>query len=658
MANGIVDLQDLYEFDSFGGTNIAPGMTEEEEIYSFTSPTQDAAVETEETSEYIGGVPIEQTMVTSPELAKSLLALTESYKTDYTATDFLDPSLKPDLESIGQIDDEELNEFLDKYAPQTPLEEFDKLFPKEDYKFEKRMSLAKLGLNLMQPTQGGQIGAVIANAGKELTTDLASIQAAKRKDAKEKRAAIFNAQKEEEAARLQLASNIFLQNTQNELSLATKIYEQDVELAEAAATNMNEYNEQRQDIIKEVMKERYKTEVDDFVFEGPDGELIGPIAGVIQDNKIFVPHPTAVDANGYPVMVNYKALQYANPTTTDVTSDSKQKGDKITSANKFIDLKNEIDNYDRVVDMALNVQKSLTLNPEFAGFTGGFLSWIQDKLQIVKDFRTGFFSDDVKNRLQKGVEDGSFNAAFLPKSDMLLLPTDLITADGKGAVVNINGQNVQIFDDASAQALRDATNIAYEIMQNDIQKLQTARDNGEKEVNLGNGVTLGGQDADDLFGLLQYQKDLPLNEAASTAIIYALARARKASGRLNKDDIERAAATLNLYGESSKGVITKLDFVINELKDAAKSQIGTSIMLYGTGNEKDQKLIRKFILQRVRSGKALPLVYQNKNELLDLGFSEDQINEILEGFVSFRDYKLPDPGSAPGVNPSIKPVAG
>ena len=631
-------------------------MTEEEEIYSFTSPTQDAAVETEETSEYIGGIPIEQTMVTSPELAKSLLALTESYKTDYAATDFLDPSSKPDLASIGQIDDEELGEFLDKYAPQTPLEEFDKLFPKEDYKFEKRMALAKLGLNLMQPTQGGQIGAVIANAGKELTTDLASIQAAKRRDAKEKRAAIFNAQKEEEAARLQLASNIFLQNTQNELSLATKIYEQDVELAEATAKNMNEYNEQRQDIIKEVMKERYKTEVDDFVFEGPDGELIGPIAGVIQDNKIFVPHPTAVDANGYPVMVNYKALQYANPTTTDVTSDSKQKGDKITSANKFIDLKNEIDNYDRVVDMALNVQKSLTLNPEFAGFTGGFLSWIQDKLQIVKDFRTGFFSDDVKARLNKGVEDGTFNPNFLPKSDMLLLPTDLITADGKGAVVNINGQNVQIFDDASAQALRDATNIAYEIMQNDIQKLQTARDNGEKEINLGNGVTLGGQDADDLFGLLQYQKDLPLNEAASTAIIYALARARKASGRLNKDDIERAAATLNLYGESSKGVITKLDFVINELKDAAKSQIGTSIMLYGTGNEKDQKLIRKFILQRVRSGRALPLVYQNKNELLDLGFSEDQINEILEGFVSFRDYKLPDPGAAPEVNPSIKPA--
>jgi len=195
-------------------------------------------------------------------------------------------------------------------------------------------------------------------------------------------------------------------------------------------------------------------------------------------------------------------------------------------------------------------------------------------------------------------------------------------------------------------------------MQNDIEKLEQARNEGKKEINLGNGITLGGDDADDLFGLLQFQKDLPLNEAASTAIIYALARARKASGRLNKDDIERAAATLNLYGESSKSVTTKLDFVISELKDAAKSQIGTSILLYGTGNDKDQKLIRKFILQRIRSGRALPALYQNKNELLDLGFTDGQITEILEGFVTFGDYSLPDPGSAPKVNPSIEVAPG
>ena len=38
------------------------------------------------------------------------------------------------------------------------------------------------------------------------------------------------------------------------------------------------------------------------------------------------------------------------------------------------------------------------------------------------------------------------------------------------------------------------------------------------------------------------------------AIIYALARARKSSGRLNLDDIERAAETLNIYNDSSQAI--------------------------------------------------------------------------------------------------------
>ena len=289
MANGIVDLQDLYDFDSFGGTVTSPGQSEE--IDKFISdqglPNQQKANDTKNTNEFIGGIPIDQTMITSPELAKKLMDLNDLYKTDYSAEDFLPEDAKTRLKDIGQIGDEEIDDFLDKFAPETTAEELSKLFPQEDYKFEKRMSLAKLGLNLMQPTMGGQIGAVIANAGKELTTDLASIQAAKRKDAKERRAAVFNAQKEEEAARLQLASNIFLQNTQNELSLATKIFESDVDIAKATAKNKNEYNEQRQDIIKEVLKDRYKTDVDDFVFETDEGELVGPLMGVLQDNKIL-----------------------------------------------------------------------------------------------------------------------------------------------------------------------------------------------------------------------------------------------------------------------------------------------------------------------------------------------------------------------------------
>jgi len=660
MANGISDLQDLYDFGSFGGTVTSPGQSEEMDKFIDKQGRANQIEENNNKDEkLVGGIPLKDTLVTSPEVTKALLNIHDSYNTSYSGADFSDVDFlgeetRADMLQAGQIDEGELNEFLDEFIPGTKKEDIDELFPKEDFKFEKRLALAKLGLNLMQPTMGGSIGAVVANAGKELTTDLASIQAAKRKGERERRAAIFNAEKEEQAARLNLATQVFLQNEQNEFNMQKEIFSTNASMAEKYAKALNENNKNRQEVLKEEMKNRYKTDVDDFMFIDDNGELVGPLYGVVQDNNIFVPHPTAVDDDGYPVMVNYKSLGYNEPTTTDVTSDASTKGDGITSANKFIDLKNEVDNYDRVIDMALNVQKSLTLNPQFAGFTGAFLSFVQDKLQIVKDFRTGFFDDDARNRLNTAVKEGKFAGSLNTKSENLLLPTDLIDGEGGAAKFLINGEEVQILDDASAQALSDATTIAYQIMQDDIEALEQARKDGKDTITLAGGIELGGQEADDLFGLLQYQKDLPLNEAASTAIIYALARARKASGRLNKDDIERAAATLNLYGESSKGVITKLDFVIDELKDAAASQISTSILLYGsTGKPQDQALVRKYILQRIRSGKALPLVFRNQNELIDLGFTEGQVKEILEGYTTFREYQLPEPGQAPQINPDL-----
>ena len=60
-----------------------------------------------------------------------------------------------------------------------------------------------------------------------------------------------------------------------------------------------------------------------------------------------------------------------------------------------------------------------------------------------------------------------------------------------------------------------------------------------------------------------FDTELSANEVRANAIIYAIARARKSSGRLNLDDIERAAKDLDIYGDSSVDVLTK----INVLKD-------------------------------------------------------------------------------------------
>jgi len=76
-----------------------------------------------------------------------------------------------------------------------------------------------------------------------------------------------------------------------------------------------------------------------------------------------------------------------------------------------------------------------------------------------------------------------------------------------------------------------------------------------------------------IFGRIGYDKKLPENEARAQAIIYALARARKSTGRLNLDDIERAAQSINIFGADAKGVIEKLKVVREDLIIDRKNQL-------------------------------------------------------------------------------------
>jgi len=79
-----------------------------------------------------------------------------------------------------------------------------------------------------------------------------------------------------------------------------------------------------------------------------------------------------------------------------------------------------------------------------------------------------------------------------------------------------------------------------------------------------------------------FDKDLPLNQARANAIIYAIARARKSSGRLNLDDIERAAQDLNLFGfTSAASVITKLEFLENDLRMARNAAYNSLAVIPG-----------------------------------------------------------------------------
>jgi hypothetical protein len=65
--------------------------------------------------------------------------------------------------------------------------EYDELYAPEpveapNYKFDKYLALARLGVNLMQPTPGGAIAPALANAGDAFIKDLASISERQRQN--------------------------------------------------------------------------------------------------------------------------------------------------------------------------------------------------------------------------------------------------------------------------------------------------------------------------------------------------------------------------------------------------------------------------------------------------------------------------------------------
>jgi hypothetical protein len=85
-----------------------------------------------------------------------------------------------------------------------------------------------------------------------------------------------------------------------------------------------------------------------------------------------------------------------------------------------------------------------------------------------------------------------------------------------------------------------------------------------------------------IFG--NFRPELADNRARINAIVYALARARKSTGRLNMDDIQRAYADIKIsgIGIDSKTVATKLNTIKNELLRAHRR---TRLMYIHGGGE-------------------------------------------------------------------------
>ena len=447
-------------------------------------------------------------------------------------------------------------------APAKTTEELEAMFPKEDYSDEKWMAIAKAGLALMQPTIGGQIAPAISNAGTQLLNEVGQIKAAQKADDKQRRSSILSLQQQDEATRLQLKAQAFGINQ----DLLTKQFITNYEeRAKTNASKWESYNKAVNLNAEEALKfgiKKFESKPVTIRYVDGDGNSQEDAAFLVND-QYYIP-----TQQKDPTTNDWIYELVPNPTTVEVISTKNQDVlDQVKMGSQFLKVKGAFDTSDKAIYFLDQIIASLTPseggNPRRAGFIAGIQKYLQTYGMIASDFTKGFFADE-NSYVDSGGKTKNRAGWISDLADYMAYGED-VPEDMKAEWGRID--SVLDFLEAEGTA-------AYK---NDKR--------GEKNWSgeIGFEGTFGRSDEEEramIFDRLGFDKKLPENEARAAAIIYALARARKSTGRLNMDDIERAAQTLNIYGDSAADVIAKLNIVKEEMIIGRTQQLENMGMLW------------------------------------------------------------------------------
>jgi hypothetical protein len=423
-------------------------------------------------------------------------------------------------------------------------EELNEMFPKTDLTGDKYFALAKAGLALMQPQLGGAIGPSIANAGASLLNDMGAIRKEQRTSDAERRKSMLAYTQKEEADRLGIKLQAFGIN-QNLLQEATfKSYETQ---SKRNAEMWEEYNKiinTNMDKALEYGIENFKREPVTIRYNNKNGVKVED-AGFLVGNQYYVPTPQK-DTDGnwiYELVPDAGSVEVISTKSQDVSNVNK-------NLSQYLQVQGAFDTVDKAIYSLDKIILSIEDDPTRAGFVAGLEKKIQSYAKIFSDFTTQFFNEDNPST------DGKTRAAWITDMvDVINYSNDPnITAEVKEKFQGLD----RIFDSLEAEGAA--------LLRRDFET--------GNPLDPENKAFKNDEQRDLIFGRLQYDKKLPENEARARAIIYALARARKSSGRLNLDDINKAAEDVNIYGDDSLGVIEKLKVVREDLLNDRRNQIG------------------------------------------------------------------------------------
>ena len=458
--------------------------------------------------------------------------------------------------------------YLAKFATPTMTDEqIEKAFAVDDGSDLRNMAIAKLGFSLLQPTEGGRIGPAIAQAGQTLTNDLMKIKAQQKKEKKAAEIGMINAKMKRDAQNILDRKSVFDLNRQTMVTIAGKEYDAmvaaDKALMDLYQDQVKAATSKFQDYQLEGVKPK-KVQVALRDAEGGVGPAFSAfVVQSINDNgSLSAPQyykPTnEVGPDGLPQMeliANPESIVEISLAKTGTPEDFSSK----SGVTKFTDVFSGLQTKDRAILTLDKLYNSLVERPGRAGFLAGVQKRFQTYAQIFSDAYNyqfnNFFTEDKTLSDGRIIKKGDKFQNLASTLNLYLndpklqqdLERGIITQEEYDGLIQANNAFEQLGVVGRAQMAAE-----YNKTGGKNKFGQPLFENEEQKQMIYNKLGF-------------FDTELSANEVRANSIIYAIARARKSSGRLNLDDIERAAKDLDIYGDSSVDVLTKINVLKNQL---------------------------------------------------------------------------------------------
>ena len=463
----------------------------------------------------------------------------EIYKSDFMPFDAEGVASLMQTYAQPEVTRQAYEEFAGK--PKTSAEfsaEYDSMYPEtesvdENFGFEKNLAIARLGLGLMQPTPGGAMAPAIARAGENFLADLASVNESKRAA----KAANREQEREDERAKREYVLGALQEQRDmrdsNEFDLFMKVLQFNMDSDEGNVGF-------RRELAKQNFA--YKYDVDIMAMENN--------AKLLSEQFEKTPKVFAIKPEGLDQTVKY-VTGYLGIDPKDGVEKPfipKQVGDQIIYEPAPLDAV--------IANFSLNDDNSLKQDVKAQIAQAEKINTGNQALSFISDIKTSI----AQNRGRVGAPGAIKKTLQNIKGTILDIADTFVEAgviDQDSYEAAKNKIESSVFNDLAgsyqqAYPGRNATDF-YADLESDENKIYQEFFVKPRE---------------------NYDPALAANEIKLNAIYYAVARARKPTGRLNVDDVNNAKASLSLYNldTSSDTVITSLGAIESELQGFVNAQ--------------------------------------------------------------------------------------